>query len=155
MWLQPPLEVSKLLQTVGALNNRATPLIYLESESRVLVEDLYDLRQVAREGAVELESLKKITEALLLSRNNGWPTYKLNETCELMKTCTRLLKDVKALDEYVDLIDSVWQHLNTWNYWLDLQIPWYQLCSTIERSRDKKHRKITGQNKAAKLASNR
>jgi hypothetical protein len=128
-----PEEVTKLRRAPGALNNKGGLLMAIEAESRFLVQDLFVLKKTARSGKVDLESLKTITLALLNSKQGWQRSYKLQQTVDIMKNCVDVLGYVKDFDEYVEVLDSLRQYVNLWNYWLDLQIPWYELTKAYER----------------------
>lgn len=128
-----PEEVTKLRRAPGALNNKGGVLMSIEAESRFLVQDLFVLRKTAKSGNVDLESLKTITLALLNSKQAWQKSYKLQETVAIMKNCVDALGYVNDFAEYVELLDALRQYMNLWNYWLDLQIPWYELTKTYER----------------------
>ena len=51
MWNKRPEEVSKLKRTAGALDNKGALLMYIEAESRCLVQDLFLLKQTAKGGS--------------------------------------------------------------------------------------------------------
>jgi hypothetical protein len=133
MWSKRPEEVTKLRRRPGTLNNKGALLMAIEAESRFFVQDLFVLEQTAKSGKVDLESLKTITQALLNSKQGWQRSYKLQQTIDIMKNCVNAVGNVKNFAEYIEVLDSLRQYLNLWNYWLDLQIPWHDLMKTYER----------------------
>jgi len=117
------------------MGTHAPVMLYIDSESKAMVETLWWLRKVAKDGNVDLVSLKTITQTVLEAKASKWPRYyKINKTPNLLKEVVNAMNFVHNFEEYLKLIEPTWQYLNVWNYLIDLQIPWAKISAAYDRT---------------------
>jgi hypothetical protein len=136
IWLEEPADVGRLRTRKGARNQGASALLYAAMKLGQLVVFLNQLREVARQGGVDLETMQRITGPLLefyAKQYGGF--YQLIDTAAIVRQGGTALRDARTLDEYATLIGELSLYIGRMDYWVDLEIPWAQFGEVFEQGR--------------------
>jgi hypothetical protein len=133
IWLVEPNEVKKLLETTGTFGQTCTVVLYIESETRQMVDFLYCLREAAKQEDVTLDSLRTITRTwldLTAAKAEGW--YHLSDTLRIIKEAASALDRITTKDYYNALLEELLLYIGRLNFWIEMRIPWYEIIGTFE-----------------------
>ena len=136
IWLHEPADIGRLRTRKGARNQGASALLYAAMKLGQLVVFLNHLREVAKQGGVDLETMRRITEPLLefyAKQYNGF--YQLIDTAAIVRQGESALRGVRTLDEYAALVGELSLYVGRMDYWVDLEIPWPQFGEVFEQKR--------------------
>jgi hypothetical protein len=136
IWLHEPADVGRLKTRKGARNQGASAVLYAAMKLGQLVVFLNHLRGVARQGGVDLGSMKRITGPMLefyAAQYGGF--YQLIDTAAIVRQGEIGLRDVRTLDEYMALVGELSLYVGRMDYWVDLEIPWPQFGEVFEQGR--------------------
>jgi cucumopine synthase-like protein len=129
IWLSQPADIARLKVRKGARNQGASAVLYAAMKLGPLVTFLNHMRGVAREGGVDLEAMKAITEPLLdFYADTYGGFYRMTDNAEIVCMAKVALPDVKTLAEYAELTGELSSYIGRMDYWVDLLIPWANLA---------------------------
>jgi hypothetical protein len=134
IWVNEPADIARLKTRKGARNQGASAVIYAAMKLGQLVTFLNHLRDVARKGGVDLETMKAITDPLLEfygSTYGGF--YQMTDTAAVVGQARAALEAAKTLEEYVALTGELSLYIGRMDYWVDLLIPWAKFGEVYER----------------------
>ena len=135
IWLDEPADINRLeVRRKGPRNQGASPLLYADMKLWELVVFLNHLRGFAREGKVDLETMKVITEGVLESfakQYGNW--FEITDTAEVVRQAKGALQAVKTLEEYAALVEELALYVGRVEYWVDLLIPWAKFGEVFEQ----------------------
>ena len=135
IWLDEPADLARLRTRKGARNQGASAVIYAAMKLGQLVVFLNHLRDAARQGGVDLETMKRITDPLLeLYAVQYGGFYQMTDTASIVAQAKATLPDVKSLDDYVALTGELSLYVGRMDYWVDLLIPWAMFGEVYERA---------------------
>lgn len=104
IWLEEPADIARLRTRKGARKQGASAMLYAAMKLGQLVVFLNHLREMARQGRVDLGTMKTVTE-----------------------------RDVKTLEEFVALTGELSLYIGRMDYWVDLLIPWAKFGEVYEQ----------------------
>jgi hypothetical protein len=125
IWHEEPLEVQRLGSRKAARGQAATTLLSATTKLATLITFLNHMRGIARNGGVQLETMKAVTVPYVRFHAGvlgGF--YQLAETARIIRLAEQALPDADSLDEFASLLGELSIYLNRIDYWIDLQIPW-------------------------------
>lgn len=125
IWESEPKEVQILKKMVGAFDLTGPLLLYVESETRELMDYLWIVQTMMREGRLSEEVGKKMFQEILRFKAGkfiNW--YRIHHTAKLMQDSADALEAARSRDETLKLVDALSRYMNKWNYWVDYSIPW-------------------------------
>jgi hypothetical protein len=138
IWLDEPADIDRLkARRKGPRNQGASPLLYADMKLGELVVFLNHLRGFAREGKVDLETMKVITEGVLESfakQYGNW--FELTDTAEVVRQAKGALPEMKTLEEYAELVEELALYVGRVEHWIDLLIPWARFGEVFERVKE-------------------
>jgi hypothetical protein len=135
IWHQEPLEVQQLSSRKAARGQAASTVLYATTKLATLITFLNHVRGVAREGGVELATVKAVTVPYVRFHAGiigGF--YQLAETARVVRVAEQALADADSLDEFAALVGEIAIYLNRIDYWIDLHIPWAAFGRACEES---------------------
>ena len=125
IWHEEPLEVQRLSGRKAARGQAASTVLYATTKLATLITFLNHVRGVAREGGVELATMKAMTVPYVRFHAGilgGF--YQLAETARITRLAEGALGEAGSLDEFANLLEELSIYLNRIDYWIDLHIPW-------------------------------
>jgi hypothetical protein len=134
IWLDGPADLARLRTRKGARNQRASAVIYAAMKLGQLVVFLNHLREVARQGGVDLGTMKTIMKPLLdfyAETYGGF--YQMTDTAAVVRQASAALGAVQSLEEYVALAGELSLYIGRVDYWVDLLIPWAKFGEGYEQ----------------------
>ncbi len=134
IWLTEPADIARLKKVKGARNQGASAVIYAAMKLGQFVVLLNHLREVARNGGVDLGTMKAIADPMLefyASTYGGF--YQMTDTAAVVRKGRSALADVKGLDEFVALTGELSLYVGRMDYWVDLLIPWAKFGEVYEQ----------------------
>ncbi len=134
IWLTEPADIARLKTKKGARNQGASAVLYAAMKLGQLVVFLNHLREVARKGGVDLETVKAITDPLLeFYANTYGGFYQLTDTAAIVRKGRAALSMMKSLEDFVALTGELSLYVGRMDYWVDLLIPWARFGEVYER----------------------
>ncbi|HSB78386.1 MAG TPA: hypothetical protein VLM91_06345 [Candidatus Methylomirabilis sp.] len=136
IWLTEPADIARLRTRKGARNQGASAVLYAAMKLGQLVTFLNHLRGVARKGRVDLGAMRAITDPLLdFYADTYGGFYRMTDTADVVRLAKAALREVRTLDEYVELTGELSLYIGRMDYWVDLLIPWAKLGEAYEQAR--------------------
>jgi hypothetical protein len=133
IWLKEPPDIGRLRGRKGARNQGASAVLYAATKLATLITFLNHTRGVAKQGGVDLKTMKTVTESFLefhAGLYRGF--YQLTDTAEVVRWATEALSEVKTLEDYATLVGELALYLGRVDYWVDLEIPWARFGQVFE-----------------------
>jgi hypothetical protein len=133
IWLEEPPDMERLRGRKGARNQGASAVLYAATKLATLITFLNHVRGVARQGGVDLETMKAVTEPFLefhAGLYGGF--YQLTDTAEVVRWAEEALSEVKTLEDYATLMGELALYVGRVDYWVDLEIPWAKFGQVFE-----------------------
>jgi len=136
IWLEEPADIARLRKRKGARRQGASAVLYAAMKLGQLVTFLNHLREVAREGGVDLGTMKAVADPLLeFYANQYGGFYQMTDTAGMVREAKAAMQEVKTLDEYVALTGELSLYVGRMDYWVDLLIPWAKFGEVYEQMR--------------------
>ncbi len=136
IWNNRPGDVKALKKRRGAKNQKLTPLIYAESDTRALVKCLSYLREVSKTEDLDLNTLKKITLAFLQNdQSRAIRYYRMEGYARFLGQTAEALKNAGSIAAYRETIEEALIYVGRINFWIDEEIPWASLASAFSDDR--------------------
>lgn len=136
IWLTEPADIARLRTRKGARKQGASAVIYAAMKLGQLVVFLNHLREMARQGGIDLPTMKAITAPLLESYATQYGGfYQMTDTAAVVRMARAALEDVKSLGDYVALTGELSLYVGRMDYWVDLLIPWAKFGEVYEQMR--------------------
>ncbi len=134
IWLNEPADIARLRTRKGARNQGASAVLYAAMKLGQLVTFLNHLRGVARQGGVDLGTVKAVTDPLLeFYANTYGGFYQMTDTAGMVRQAKAALLEVKTLEEYAALTGELSLYIGRMDYWVDLLIPWAKFGEVYEQ----------------------
>ena len=133
IWLEKPPDIQRLRGRKGARNQGASAVLYAATKLATLITFLNHMRGVAKQGGVDLETMKTVTEPFLefhAGLYGGF--YQLTDTAEVVRWAKQALSEVETLEDYATLIGELTLYVGRVDYWVDLEIPWAKFGQVFE-----------------------
>ena len=135
IWLEQPAELSSIWTKKGARNQGATTLIRATRRLAELSTTLHRLRAGAKQGGLDLATLKAFTASLLgfYSDYFGGEYYKLEGFSQILRHAKEGVLHVETLGEYLELTSELTLYTSRMDLWVfDVMIPWPELGKTFD-----------------------
>ena len=133
IWLEEPPDIGRLRGRKGARNQGASAVLYAATKLATLITFLNHMRGVAKQGGVDLETMKTVTESFLefhAGLYRGF--YQLTDTAEVVRWTKEALSEVKTLEDCATLMGELALYVGRVDYWVDLGIPWAKFGQVFE-----------------------
>jgi hypothetical protein len=133
IWLEEPPDIERLRSVKGARNQGASAVLYAATKLATLITFLNHMRGVAKQGEVDLETMKTVAEPFLefhAGLYGGF--YQLTDTAEAVRWAQEALSEVTTLEDYAALVGELALCLGRMDYWVDLEIPWARFGQVFE-----------------------
>ena len=133
IWLEEPPDIGRLRGRKGARNQGASAVLYAAIKLATLITFLNHMRGVAKQGKVDLETMKTLTESFLefhAGLYGGF--YQLTNTAQVVRWAKEALSEVKTLEDYATLVGELALYVGRVDYWVDLEIPWAKFGQVFE-----------------------
>jgi len=133
IWLQEPTDIARLRTKKGARNQGASAVLFADIKLMTLITFLNHVRGIARQGGVDLETMKRMTDSYLaLHANSLGGFFELTDTAQVLHWGQEALAQVQSLEEYVDVMSELALYLGRMEYWVDMLIPWARFGQVYE-----------------------
>ena len=134
IWTEEPAEVKRLPGIKGAWDQGASTVLFAATKLATLITFLNHMRGIARQGGVDLETMKTVTTPYLEFHAAVFGNhYQFTEAAQVISWTKEALPDVKTLEDYATLIEELAIYLNRLDYWVDLKIPWAKFGQVFEQ----------------------
>jgi hypothetical protein len=134
IWFEEPREVEQLPGRKAAWDQAASTVIFAATKLATLITFLNHMREVARQGGVDLETMKAVTEPYLEFHAGVYGGfYRFSDTAEIVRLARGALSEVTTLGDYAILMGELAIYLNRVDYWVDLRIPWAEFGRAFEQ----------------------
>jgi hypothetical protein len=134
IWYEEPEEIERLTGRKATRNQGASTVLYAATKLATLLTFLNHVRGVAKGGAVDLGTMKAVTEPFLEFHAGVYGNfYQLADTAETVRLAVEALSQVTTLEEYAALMGELAIYLNRVDYWVDLKIPWAAFGQVFEQ----------------------
>jgi hypothetical protein len=134
IWTEEPTETKRLPDIKGAWDQGASTVLFAATKLATLITFLNHMRGMARQGEVNLETMKAVTEPYLEFHAGVYGNhYQFADTAQVVRLAKEALSQATTLEEYVTVIEEVAIYLNRIDYWVDLKIPWAEFGQTFEQ----------------------
>jgi hypothetical protein len=131
-WNNRPEDIEALKKRTGAKNQRLTPLIYAESDTRALVKCLSYLREISMTEDLDLNTLKIITSIFLQNdQSRAIRYYRMEGYAQFLEKSRAAVNEANSILEYRQVIEEALIYSGRINFWIDREIPWASLASTF------------------------
>lgn len=134
IWTEEPAEVKRLPGIKGAWNQGATTVLFAATKLATLITFLNHMRGVARQGNVDLGTMKRATLPYLEFHAGVYGNhYQLADTAQVVRLAAETLPGIERLEDYTALIEELSIYLNRVDYWVDTKIPWAKFGQVFEQ----------------------
>jgi hypothetical protein len=134
IWFEEPEEIARLPEIKAARDQGASTVLFAATKLATLITFLNHMRGVAKEGGLDLETLKAVTEPYLAFHAGVYGNfYQLSDTAKVVRWAQEAVTDAASLDEYITAVGELAIYLNRIDYWVDLKIPWAAFGHAFER----------------------
>lgn len=127
IWLKKPDDIGRMWHREGARGQHFTTFVQAEGWTRILADEIHSLRQLARDPTVELDCLKRVSQALLESPIGRLMSYHLVDATKMVGYASSVIPDAKDHAALAELFEETELYLARLNYWIDSEIP-YEPC---------------------------
>ena len=105
IWTEEPGEVKRLTRIKGARNQAASTLLFAATKLATLITFLNHMRGIARQGGVDLETMKTVTVPYLEFHAAVFGNhYQLADTAQVVRWAKEALWEVRTLADYAILV---------------------------------------------------
>ncbi len=134
IWSSEPQDIKKMKEeVVGAFEHTGPVFLYAESETREIIEYLWNLKALAVRQSIPTEYLKTLVCNILDSKADKWRRwYKMDEIPELMDRVSLAFRNVEKEKDFVELTEAFLLYIGRINFWLDSTIPWLSISSVFD-----------------------
>jgi hypothetical protein len=135
VWESEPEEIRTLKKMTGAFGATGPLLLYVESETRELVEYLWIVKTMMKEGRASHDAGKSMFQEILRFKARkfiNW--YRMHHTAKLMQYAADSLDNATSQDDILNVIDALSRYLSKWNFRLDHTIPWAAIAFVYDAS---------------------
>ena len=134
---EPSLELTKALSVPGTFGNHYATLMYLETDTRGIMDHFYCFNQVSLEDDVDLRTLSTLaSDAIGFFRfrwDGGEHWFRSGSAPYRVLTATiEALKEVNSKEEFRALISSLALYIGRINWYVDAKIPWAEFAKYFE-----------------------
>jgi len=134
IWWEEPAEIKRLPNIKGTRHQAASTVLYAATKLATLITFLNHMRGLARQGGVDLETMKAVTGPYLEFHAGVYGNfYRLVDTAQVVRWARDGLAEAGTLEEFAALIGEVAIYLNRVDYWVDLKIPWARFGQVAEQ----------------------
>ncbi|GAB4534328.1 MAG: hypothetical protein Kow0063_17280 [Anaerolineae bacterium] len=134
IWTEEPAEVKRLPSIKGAWNQGASTVLFAATKLATLITFLNHMRGVARQGDVDLETMKRVTRPYLEFHAGVYGNhYQFADTAQIVRLAAEALPEVERLEDYATLMGELSIYLNRLDYWVDTKIPWARFGQVFEQ----------------------
>jgi hypothetical protein len=134
IWTEEPAEVKRLPGIKGAWNQGASTVLFAATKLATLITFLNHMRDIARQGGIDLETMKTATVPYLEFHAAVFGNhYQLAQTAQVVRWAKEAFPEVRTLEEYATLMGELAIYLNRVDYWVDLKIPWAKFGQLFEQ----------------------
>jgi hypothetical protein len=126
--LEKPQDIDRMWARSGARAQRFTTFIQAEGWTRVLADEIHNLRDLTSAYGLHLSCLKEVAYRLLESPNARLQSYHLVDAPKVLGVASAALLDIETPDDMKQVLEEVELYLAKVNYWIDEQIP-YEACA--------------------------
>ena len=133
IWLNEPADIARLREKKGTRGQGASAVLYAHMKLGQLAVMLNHLRGEARQGRVDLPTMKTVTASLLefyAAQYVGF--YQLIDTAQVVRQAKEALTEIKTLQDYGALVSELALYIGRVDYWVDFQIPWAKFGEVFE-----------------------
>ena len=136
IWVNEPQEVqASFLTAKGSGDSTFFPCLYGDFEARACHHALYTLRQTLRAGGVDFPTIKLLTKNSLQNYLPylRWPG--LYDSEKFIESVAEALSATETEHEFIELLEELALYVGRMNYWIDQNMPWYELIQAFEAAR--------------------
>lgn len=134
IWYDEPAEVRRLSHIKGARAQGASTVIFAATKLQTLITFLNHMRDVAKQGDVDLATMVAVTEPYLAFHAGVYGNfYQFADTAKVVRWAIEGLAEVDTLEGYAVLTGELAIYLNRIDYWVDLKIPWAKFGQVFEQ----------------------
>jgi hypothetical protein len=136
VWLEEPAEFRSLRTKKGARNQGATTLIRATRRLAELSTTMHRFRAAARQGGVDLQTLKLLTASTLefYADYFGGEYYGMQQFPQALREAKAALPEVETLEEYGKLVSELTVYTSRMDLWIfDVMIPWSEFGKVWDR----------------------
>ncbi len=134
IWHTEPAEVNRLPGIKGAWDQGASTVLFAATKLATLITFLNHMRDQARQGNVELETMKTITVPYLEFHAAVFGNhYQLADAVRVTRWAAEALPAAPTLADYAAVLEELAIYLNRLDYWVDLKIPWASFGRLFEQ----------------------
>lgn len=134
IWWDEPAEVKRLPSIKGARHQGASTVLFAATKLATLITFLNHMRGVARQGSVDLATMKAVTEPYLEFHAGVYGNfYQFADTARVVRQACQALEEAETLEDYAAVIEQLAIYLNRIDYWVDLKIPWAKFGQVFEQ----------------------
>lgn len=134
IWAEEPAEVQRLPGIKGAWDQGASTVLFAATKLATVITFLNHMRGLARQGGVDLETMKTITipylefHAAVLGNH-----YQFADAAQTTRWASEAMPGLQTLTDYAALVEELAIYLNRLDYWVDLKIPWASFGQVFEQ----------------------
>jgi hypothetical protein len=134
IWWDEPAEVKRLPSIKGARRQGASTLLFAATKLATLITFLNHMRAVARQGGVDLATMKAVAQPYLEFHAGVYGNfYQFANTAQVVRDASEALEEAETLPDYAAVIEELAIYLNRIDYWVDLKIPWAKFGQVFEK----------------------
>ena len=134
IWWDEPAEVKRLPSIKGARRQGASTVLFAATKLATLITFLNHMRGIARQSAVDLATMKAVTEPYLEFHAGVYCNfYQFANTARVVRQAREALGEAETMEEYAAVVEELAIYLNRIDYWVDLKIPWAKFGQIFEK----------------------
>lgn len=140
---EKPEEVKRLLRKKTVFDQNCSILMYAESETRVLVDILWIIRNSAKEKYVDLGCLSKMAAGFLkffARRFRNEYQEALEITVSTLEECESAIMQAKSVEIIQSIVEELLLYIGQLNFIIDQEIPWKDIADTYELVKTREQR---------------
>jgi hypothetical protein len=135
IWWEEPEEIRVLPGIKGAWDQGASTVVFAATKLATLITFLNHMRNVARQGGVDLGTMKAVTGPYLQFHAGVLGNfYQFADTQQVVRWAEEALSETESLVDYATLIEELAVYLNRVDYWVDTKIPWAKFGQAFEEA---------------------
>jgi hypothetical protein len=133
IWWNEPAEVKRLPGIKATRGQGASTVLYAATKLATLITFLNHMRGVARQGGVDLKTMKGVTLPYLEFHAGVYGNfYQFADTAQVVRQAKAALGQAETLEDYTAVVEELSIYLNRIEYWVDMKIPWAKFGRVFE-----------------------
>ena len=135
IWRKEPIDVRTMREgnVKGAYLNICSPILYAESETREMIDYLWNIKTLIEQDKIDLYSAKSLINKIMDFKLQKWLVwYHFRSITNIMKEVEKGIERSSNKEELLSVLSLFQIFIGKINFWLDSLIPWQNISSVFD-----------------------